>query len=280
MDKVSFTRAQVLERLRKTIAEARPILGAGCSTGLVAKCAEIGGADLIIAYSTGRSRHLGLPTTQIGHSNPITLSMYDELSNVVDNTPIIGGIEAVDLTYRRLPKLLKAFREAGFDGLINFPTVGNNAEFIRTRTHVGQGFDREVEMIRLAREQDYFTMAYVWNIEQARQMAAVGVDVQVPHAGWTIGGMTGAGKAALGLEAGAEAVQKMIDVTKRENPECICLAHGGPFAGPEDTVYLYEHTDALGFVGASSIERIPIEKAVTDVVVAFKAQHPRASDTK
>jgi len=276
-DRTVFTRKSILTRLRKNIAEGRPILGAGSSVGIVAKSAEAGGADLIIVYSTGRSRIMGLPTTQIGHSNPITLSMFNEISNVVDDTPIIGGAEAVDPTYRRLPLLIKDFRDAGFDGLINFPTVGNRADFSTSRAHVGQGFDRELEMVRLAREQDYLTMAYVWNPEQAREMAAAGVDINVAHVGWTVGGLSGAGESAMSLQEGCERSQAMIEATWKENKEVICLAHGGPLAAPDDTRVLYEQTDAQGFVGASSLERIPIEAGVMAAAKGFKDQTLRGS---
>jgi predicted TIM-barrel enzyme len=274
-ERTTFTRAIILDRLRRTIAENRPVIGAGSSVGIVAKSAAIAGADLIIVYSTGRSRIWGLPTTVIGHSNPLTLRMYKEIANVVDDTPIIGGAEAVDPTYRRLFQLVDDFEGVGFDGLINFPTVGDRPDFSRRRAHVDQGFDREIEMVRISRNKNYFTMAYVWNPEQSRGMAAAGVDVVVPHVGWTVGGATGAGDAAMSLDEGCENTQKMIDAARAENREAICLAHGGPFARPEDTRVLYERTDAQGFVGASSIERIPIETGVTAAVRGFKDQELR-----
>jgi len=271
-ERTVFTRRSILERLRRTVADGRPILGAGASVGLVAKCAEAGGADLLIVYSTGRSRIMGLPTTPLGDSNALTLAMYAEIDNVVDDTPIVGGAEAIDPTYRRLPRLVRAFRETGYDGIINFPTIGNNPTRSGMREDVGLGFSREVEMVRVARADDYLTMAYVHDVDQARAMAAAGVDIQVPHVGWTAGGMAGATSSYLPHEMAAARVQEMIEATLGENPECICLAHGGPFAAPEDTRYLYDHTDARGFVGASSIERIPIERAVTEAVRAFKAE--------
>lgn len=271
-ERTVFTRSSILARLRRTIGEGRPILAAGASVGLVAKCAEAGGADLLVVYSSGRSRIMGLATTPLGDSNALTLAMYAEIDNVVDDTPIVGGAEAIDPTYRRLPRLIRTFREAGYDGIINFPTIGNNPNRSRMREDVGLGFSREVEMVRLARAADYFTMAYVHDVEQARAMAGAGVDVQVPHVGWTAGGMTGATRSYLRFEEAAGRVQEMIEATLAEQSECICLAHGGPFATPEDTRYLYEHTAAKGFVGASSIERIPIERAVTDAVRAFKGE--------
>lgn len=266
-----FSRSEILARLRETIAKGEPIIGAGSSVGIVAKSAEAANADMIIVYSTGLSRIMGLPTTPMGHSNPTTLSMFKEIENVVDRTPIIGGAQAGDPTYRRLPRLIDDFRSTGFDGIINFPSAGNDPARAKMREHIGQGLKIEAEMVALAREQDYFTVAYAYTEEQARLMAAAGVDVQVPHAGWTQGGMVGRDSKDTDLQRSAELVQRFIEITREENPECICLAHGGAFATPEDTKYLYENTDALGFVGASSIERIPIEKAVREAVQEFKA---------
>ena len=267
----TFTRTEIRERLQATIRARRPIIGAGCSCGLVAKCSEAGEADLLIVYSTGRSRLMGLPTTSIGHANLVTLDMFDEMANVVNDTPIIGGAEATDPTFS-MQRLIRCFREKGYAGLINFPTVGITPERAAMREDVGLGFSREVEMVRLARKQDYFTMAYVFDIENARRMAAAGVDVQVAHVGWTVGGLAGRSRErAPSYERAAEQVQAMIDATLREQPECICLAHGGPYATPEDTRLLYSQTTAVGFVGASSIERIPLERAVRDAVAAFKA---------
>jgi predicted TIM-barrel enzyme len=270
----SFTRASILERLHEAIRDRRPVVGAGASAGIVARAAEAGGADLIIVYSTGKTRIWGLPTTPLVHSNPVTLSMYDEIDNVIDDVPIIGGAHAGDPTYRRLPRLIKAFQETGFDGIINFPSAGVDPTRAQMRAHIGQGIEHEADMIRLARELDYFTMGYSYTPEQARVNAAAGVDVQVAHTGWTAGGDLGRADAP-SVEESAAIVQQFIDITREENRECICLAHGGSIATPEDTVYLYEHTDAQGFVGASSIERIPIERAVRETVADFKDKHLR-----
>jgi predicted TIM-barrel enzyme len=269
----TFTRAEILDRLHASINAGRPIIGAGCSAGIVAKAAERGGADFIVVYSTGRSRIMGLPTTQIGHSNTVTLEMFDEIENVVDHTPIIVGIEAQDPTCLSLPRLIERFRNKGFSGLINFPGLGPQLTTRGAmREDVGLGFSREPEMIRLAREQDWFTTAYAYNVEAARRIAAAGVDVQIAHAGWTTGGFSGRSReGAPSLDEAAEHVQAIIDVTKQENPDCICLAHGGPYDVPENVEALYRQTDAVGFVGASSIERIPIELAVRDAVASFKS---------
>lgn len=268
----AFSRQEILDRLRSTIAQKRPIIGSGCSTGLIAKSAEAGGADLLVVYSTGRSRMMGLPTTSIGHANPVTMGMFDEIANVVNDVPVIGGVEAVDPTYMSLNRLLNLYRSTGFSGIINFPTLGMLMERSAMREDVGLGFSREVEMVRLAREMDYFSIAYVFTVDQAASMAKAGVDVLVPHVGWTVGGNVGRSPdTAPSFEQAKLDVQAMIDAAVAIHPDCICLAHGGPYSSPEDTVRLYADTTAVGFVGASSIERIPVERAVRETVEAFKA---------
>ena len=275
-----FTRTQIVERLRQQIALGKPIIGAGCSSGLIARSAEHGGADLIIVYNTGTSRLMGLPTTHtMNHANPSTLAMYDEISNVVTHTPIIGGGEAQDPTYMDLHRLVGDFRQTGFDGMINFPTTGPSGSRNRDRSSVGLGLDRDFEMIKIASDQDYFTICYGYTEEQTLGLAAVGADVIVGHAGWTTGGLAGAGASAMSLDKACEHVQKMVELARRENPHVIVLAHGGPISSADDTRYLYENTDAQGFLGASSMERIPVEAALVDAVRAFKSKRPRASRT-
>jgi predicted TIM-barrel enzyme len=285
-ERPTYTADEIMKRLRKTIADGRPVVAAGASAGIIAKCAEIGGADLLIVYSTGRSRMMGLPTWELGHSNPVTLGMYDEIANVADEVPIVGGAEAQDPTSRRLSRLIDDFQSTGFDGIINFPTYGMQDLEDRSgvdlrghedRSSVGLGFGREVELIRLTAERGMFTVAYVHTRAQAQAMAAAGVHVQVPHAGWTTGGIAGAGTStALTLEQACETVQDLAEVTWQENPDAIVIGHGGPLAAPEDTMYLYEHTDLQGFLGASSIERIPVEQAIVGITRAFKDQHLRS----
>ena len=266
-----FTRGEILGRLKKTIEERKPIIAAGSSAGIIAKCAELGGADLIMVYSSGKARLRGLQTTLVNDSNAVTLEMYEEIQNVVQDTPIIAGIEATEPPAGRdLAELVRRFTDIGYSGIINFPTYGFFADetWRKKREAEGIGFSREIEMIRIARTMDILTMAYVFYPEDARAMAEAGVDLMVPHAGGTAGGLVGFETSL--LEDAAANVQKMIEVTLEVNPDIICLAHGGPFATPAHTRYLYEYTDAVGFVGASSIERIPVEKAVTEVVEEFK----------
>jgi len=274
----TVTRQQILDRLQASVAAGVPVLAAGSSCGLVAKCAAQAGADLLVVYSTGRSRLMGLPTSRIGDSNANTLEMADEITNVVTDVPIVGGVEAWDPTRLDLDRLLDRFQAAGFSGVINYPTISTMGETWRDRRErVGLGFSREVELIRLARERDLFSMSYVATPDDARRMAEAGVDCVVPHVGATGGGLvgheTGRSKATEITElqemiAGAEAVRKDI----------VFLAHGGKLAHPQDLEEVYAQTSCVGFVGASSIERIPIERAVMDVVTQFKAAPPRWHD--
>ncbi len=281
---VKVTRQQILDRLRKESDENRPIFGAGCSAGIIAKCAELGKADLIIVYSTGKTRMMGLPTTIIGPSNPITLDMADELMNVVKNTPIIAGVEANDPFHLDLEASLKRFVDKGFNGVINFPTVGLYENLIEGGMALRKftenmahgygvehwGWPREVEMVRLLREMDIFTMAYVFTPVDAADMAKAGVDVICVHVGPTMGGLTGFAELE-DMDALLKKSQETIETARKENPEVISLIHGGPFYDPESTAVIYEKTDAQGFVGASAIERTPIERAVVETCQGFKS---------
>jgi len=280
---VRITREEILDRLRKEIGQKRPIFGAGCSAGIIAKCAELGKADLIIVYSTGKTRMMGLPTTIIGPSNPITLDMADELMNVVKNTPIIAGVEANDPFYLDIEASLRRFVDKGFSGVINFPTVGLYENLIEGGMALRKftenmapaynvehwGWPREVEMVRLLREQDIFTMAYVFTPTDAADMARAGVDVICVHVGPTMGGMAGFAELE-DLDTLLSRSQQTIEAARSESPDVICLVHGGPFYDPESTAVIYEKTDAHGFVGASAIERTPIERAVMETCQGFK----------
>ena len=273
-----FERKEILERLQAQIDTGQTILGAGCSAGIIAKCAELGGADLIICYSTGISRLKGLQTETIGHSNPVTLGIFDEIQNVVKDTPIIAGIMANDQTDYDLDRMIRKFIDQGFDGVINFPTqsqiemqlpITKDQNDARGKAFgLPWGFAREVEMIRKLRDRNVFTMCYVFSPQQAADMVKAGVDVVCAHVGGTSGGLIGF--LANPLEECLENAQKIMEGAWAVDSNAICLAHGGPFAEPRDLQALYEQTDAQGFVGASSIERIPVEKAVMGAVKAFK----------
>jgi predicted TIM-barrel enzyme len=274
----SFNRTSILQRLRGTLAENKPIIAASAGAGIVAKCAEIAGVDLLVVVCTGRSRHLGVPTTvTLGNANAMTLGLYAQIDNVVDNTPIIGGIEATDPTRRRLPAVIETFRSTGFDGITNFPSAAAVPSWIRARSDVGQGVEREYQLIALSHAQDIFTIGMAFSTEHARGLVAAGADMLVARCGLTVGGLSGPREPLMSREAAIDYVQDIVETARSENPEVICLAHGGPFATPDDTELLYANTDVQGFLGESSIERLPIEQGVAQAARDYKAQPLRPS---
>lgn len=267
-------RAKVLEKMRRSIAEGRPIIGAGAGTGLSAKCAEQGGADVIIIYNSGRYRMAGRGSMAgmlaYGDANAIVLEMAAEVLPVVARTPVLAGVNATD-PFRVMPHFLRTVRETGFSGVQNFPTVGLFDGVIRQHLEeTGMGYDLEVEMIRCAHQMDLLTCPYVFNPDEAEQMAAAGADILVPHMGLTTKGLIGA-QTALTLQECAERIQAMHDAAKAVNPQVLVLCHGGPISEPEDAaVILAAARGIVGFFGASSIERLPAERAITRQVELFK----------
>jgi predicted TIM-barrel enzyme len=203
--------------------------------------------------------------------------MFPEIDNVVERTPVVGGAEATDGTRRRLTRTIAEYREAGFDGIGNFPTTGAFPGWGVARRDVGEGTEREYELISRAREVDFFTVAHAYIGEHARALAAAGADVLVARCGLTVGGMSGPVGVDASVEQGVEHVQSLIEVARAENPELIVLAQGGPFARPEDTDYLYAQSDAQGILGESAIERIPVEEYVSGAIRDLKTQELRPS---
>ena len=266
-----FTGKEVVERLRKANSEGKPILVACCGAGIIAKCAALAGADIIMTACTSKSRLMGLPTFPMGDVNDDMMQLFPEIFNVVKDTPIIASLDAQDPRTMDLTALIDQAASVGYSGVLNYPTLSplRGHERRLARESVGLGFAREVEMLKVAKERDLFSIAYAFNPEDARLMAEVHVDCLVAHVGTTGGGLAGSKTAS--LKKAADWAQEIIVATKSIDNQIICLAHGGPFATPEETGYLYENTDAVGFVGASSIERIPIENAVKEAVSRFKA---------
>jgi predicted TIM-barrel enzyme len=269
-----MTRDQALARLRAQLAAGNPIIGAGAGTGLSAKCAEAGGTDLIIIYNSGRYRMGGRGSLSgmmpYGDANAIVVDMAREVLPVVRETPVLAGVCGTD-PFRLMPVFLDELKRIGFSGVQNFPTVGLIDGSMRAGLEeTGMGYGLEVDMIRLARGLDLLTAPYVFDADQAAAMAAAGADVLVPHMGLTTGGTIGASTAKT-LEDSVPLIQAMHDAAKRVNPEIIVLCHGGPIAEPDDAQYILDHTEGIvGFFGASSMERLPVEVAMIDTMRRFK----------
>ncbi|MBE3590564.1 MAG: phosphoenolpyruvate hydrolase family protein [Firmicutes bacterium] len=270
-----ITREEALQRLRAEVAAGRPIIGAGAGTGISAKFTEKGGVDLIIIYNSGRYRMAGRGSLAglmpYGDANAIVMEMAGEVLPVVEHTPVLAGVCGTD-PFRLMDVFLREVKEAGFTGVQNFPTVGLiDGVFRQNLEETGMGFDLEVEMIRKAHELDLLTCPYVFDEDQARAMAKAGADVLVPHMGLTAKGSIGA-RTTLTLEEAARRVQAMHDAAKEVNPDIFVLCHGGPIAEPEDAQYVLQHTHGVvGFFGASSIERLATERAITEQASRFKS---------
>jgi predicted TIM-barrel enzyme len=270
-----MTRAEGLARLHAQAGRKRPIIGAGAGTGLSAKCAEAGGADLIIIYNSGRYRMAGRGSLAgllpYGDANAIVVDMAREVLPVVSQTPVLAGVCGTD-PFRLMPVFLEELKRIGFSGVQNFPTVGLFDGTIRTGLEeTGMGYGLEVEMIRQARALDLLTAPYVFTEDDARAMAEAGADVLVPHMGLTTGGAIGA-ETALTLDEAVERVQALHDAAKAVNPDILVLCHGGPIAEPDDAAQVLDRTrGVVGFFGASSMERLPTEVAMTENVRRFKA---------
>jgi predicted TIM-barrel enzyme len=272
---MTFTREQTLARLRSRIEEGVPIIGGGAGTGISAKFEEVGGIDLIVIYNSGRYRMAGRGSLAglmpYGDANAIVLEMAGEVLPVVNDTPVLAGVCASD-PFRLIDRFLDQLRAIGFAGVQNFPTVGLiDGQFRANLEETGMGYDKEVELIRLAREKDLLTTPYVFNPTESEQMVAAGADVIVAHMGLTTQGTIGA-HTARSLDDCVREVQRIADAARGVRGDVIVLCHGGPIAMPEDAQYVLTRTRGVhGFYGASSMERLPIETALTEQVRQFKA---------
>ncbi len=272
-----YTREQVLERLRTQVAAGRPVVGAGAGTGISAKFAEAGGADLIIIYNSGRFRMAGhgslAGVLAYGDANAIVKEMGErEVLPVVRETPVIAGVMGTD-PLRQMGYLLRELDGLGFSGVNNFPTVGLiDGRFRLELERTGMGFGKEVDMIGLAHELGFFTAVYVFNPDEATAMARAGADVIIAHMGLTVGGSIGLERGdAMQLEEAPAAVQAIGEAAWGVNKQALLVSHGGPIATPEDARYVQERTDTVGFIGASSMERLPVETAIAETVRRFKS---------
>jgi len=272
---MAFTRKEVLARLKKNIDAGIPIIGGGAGTGISAKFEEAGGVDLIVIYNSGRFRMAGRGSLAgcmpYGDANAIVMDMAGEVLTVVKDTPVLAGVCGTD-PFRRMEIFLKQVADIGFSGVQNFPTVGLcDGMFRQNLEETGMGYGLEVEMIRKAHEMDLATTPYAFSVEEAREMAAAGADVVVAHMGLTTKGAIGA-TSALDLDGAVKRVQEIADAAKSVNPDVIVLCHGGPISMPEDAEYVLTRTTGVhGFYGASSMERLPTETAITEQMKKFKA---------
>jgi predicted TIM-barrel enzyme len=270
-----MTREEALARLRAQIDAGAPVIGAGAGTGLSAKCAEAGGVDLIIIYNSGRYRMAGRGSLAgllpYGDANAIVVDMASEVLPIVERTPVLAGVCGTD-PFRRMDVFLPELKRLGFTGVQNFPTVGLiDGVFRQNLEETGMGFGLEVEMIHKARALDMLTAPYCFSVDDARALADAGADVLVPHMGLTTKGAIGA-RTARTLDECVELIQVMHDAAKDVNPDIIVLCHGGPIAEPADAEYVLSRTDGVvGFFGASSMERLPTETAMTDNMRRFKS---------
>jgi predicted TIM-barrel enzyme len=268
-----FSRDNILALLRAKVAAGRPIVGGGAGTGISAKMSEAGGIDLLVIYNSGRFRMAGRGSLSgmmpYGDANAIVMEMAREVLPVVTKTPVLAGVCGTD-PFRLMKLFLREVDAAGFSGVQNFPTVGLiDGTFRRGLEETGMGYGLEVDMIRAAHEMGLLTTPYCFNEEEAEAMARAGADILIPHMGLTTKGTIGA-ESALTLEESARRVQAMHDAARRINREILVLCHGGPIAEPADAQYILDHTDGVvGFYGASSMERLPVEPAIEGRVREF-----------
>jgi predicted TIM-barrel enzyme len=268
-----LTRSQILNNLRAKVARGEPIIGGGAGTGISAKCEETGGIDLIVIYNSGRYRMAGRGSLSgllaYGNANQIVKEMAYEVLTAVKHTPVLAGVNGTDPFMIR-DVFLKELKELGFAGIQNFPTVGLIDGLFRANLEeTGMSYSQEVELIAAARDFDLLTTPYVFNVEEAKLMTQAGAVIVVAHMGLTTSGSIGA-KSAKSLSDCVREVQAITDTCKSLREDCLVLCHGGPIANPEDAQFILSNCRAVdGFYGASSMERLPTELAITDQVRQF-----------
>lgn len=271
---MAISRDEILRRLHAQRAAGKPIIGTGAGTGISAKFEEAGGTDLIIIYNSGRYRMAGRGSLAglmaYGDANAIVMEMAGEVLPVVKNTPVLAGVNGTD-PFRVMPYFLKQVKDIGFSGVQNFPTVGLFDGIMRQNLEAtGMGYDKEVDMINMAHDMDLFTSPYVFNPDEARSMTHAGADLLVCHLGLTTAGTIGAGIAP-SLDDAIKRVMEMADAIWTIRKDALVICHGGPFDEPDNVGKALKQMPGIaGFYGASSAERLPIERAITAQVAAFK----------
>ena len=266
-------RQQILDRLRTKVATGKPIVGGGAGTGISAKMSEAGGIDLLVIYNSGRFRMAGRGSLAglmpYGDANAIVMEMAREVLPVVSHTPVLAGVCGTD-PFRLMPQFLRDVAAAGFAGVQNFPTIGLiDGSFRANLEETGMGFGLEVDMIRTAGEMGLLTTPYCFNDEEAVALAKAGADILIPHMGLTTKGSIGA-LTARTLDDCVGLIQGMRDAAARVKRDVLVLCHGGPIAEPADAQYILDRTEGVvGFYGASSMERLPVEPAISGRVREF-----------
>ncbi|MEL0579132.1 phosphoenolpyruvate hydrolase family protein [Pectobacterium punjabense] len=269
-----INRQELLAKFRVMIARREPIIGGGAGTGLSAKCEEAGGIDLIVIYNSGRYRMAGRGSLAgllaYGNANEIVVDMAKEVLPVVKHTPVLAGVNGTD-PFCQFDKFLDDLKALGFSGVQNFPTVGLiDGNFRANLEETGMGYALEVDMIRLAHEKDMLTTPYVFSAEDAVAMTKAGADIIVPHMGLTTGGNIGA-ETSLNLADCVPLINHWADAAKAVRKDVIVLCHGGPISTPQDAQFIMDHCPQCdGFYGASSMERLPTEIALTATTQQFK----------
>ena len=271
-----YTKQEVRDRLQKTVDQNKAIIAAGAGTGISAKFIEKGGADLIIIYNSGRFRMAGHGSTaglmSYGDANAEAMSIGEfEVLPVVQEIPVICGVHGSD-PRRRMWHHLEKVKAMGFSGVNNFPThCIVDGHFRRVLEETGMGFHKEVEMVSLATKMDLFSIVYVAKPEEAGMMAEAGADAIISHVGTTVGGSVGVVDATVTMENAIQVTIDIMEAGKKVNPNIFFLAHGGPINTPDDVRIILDHTNVHGFVGASSLERMGVEKSLTDLTRSFKS---------
>lgn len=270
---MAIPRSEILKKLYSKAESGLPIIGGGAGTGISAKCEETGGIDLIVIYNTGRYRMAGRVSITglfaYGDANAIVMEMAGEVLPVVKHTPVLAGVNATD-PFRLMPQFLRQVKEAGFSGVQNFPTVGLFDGVMRANMEAtGLGYDKEVEMIRLAHELDLLTTPYCFNEDEAQAMVKAGADMIVAHVGLTTGGTIGAAVAA-GMDEAIDTTLRIAEASRKIRKDILVICHGGPFDEPENVAEALKRMPGInGFYGATSMERLPVERAITAQVEKF-----------
>jgi predicted TIM-barrel enzyme len=271
-----YTRKEVVERLRETLKQGKPIIAAGAGTGISAKFIEKGGGDIIIIYNSGRFRMAGHGSTAglmaYGDANAVAMEIGEyEVLPIVEEVPVICGVHATDPRRRMWHWLLKV-KDMGFSGVNNFPThCIVDGQFRQILEETGMSVKKEFEMVAIARKMDLFTIVYVSTPGEAKAMAEAGADAIIAHVGTTVGGSIGVKAAVVTMKDAVNRTQAIIDAARKVRKDIFFLSHGGPICAPEDAAYINEHTDCVGFVGASSLERLAVEGSLTELTRKFKS---------